>query len=99
MKTKKEEYIDRMAAQLKEWSTGIDELERKINSSTGDVKAGYESRLRALKEKQKTFSRKLGDLRESSGEAWESMKTGVENAWDDFKSAIAEARDKFKKAA
>ncbi|HSB33999.1 MAG TPA: hypothetical protein VLG39_06060 [Nitrospirota bacterium] len=99
MKTRKEEYIDRMATQLKDWTAKLDELESSVKGATADVKAGYENRIRELKEKRDALSSKLHELRESGGDAWETFRYGVDNAWEDFKGAITSARDKFKKAA
>ena len=99
MKTKKEEYIDRMTAQLKEWSAKIDELEGRVGTAKDDMRLGYENRIRELREKRETVSHKLQEVRGASGEAWVTMKAGVETAWDDFKLALSAARDKFKKAA
>ena len=99
MKTKKEEYIDKMAYELKEWSAKLDELESRVSGTSADVKAGYETRIRELKYKRDTLSSKLHELRDSSGEAWESFKAGVDNAWEDLKGAFTDAREKFKKAA
>jgi outer membrane murein-binding lipoprotein Lpp len=99
MKTKKEEYIDKMANELKEWSANLDELESKVSGTTADVKAGYEARIRELKDKRDSLSLKLHELRESSGDAWETFKTGVDNAREDLKAAYTSARDRFKKAA
>ena len=97
MNTKKEEYIEKMAAQLKEWSAKIDELETTVATATADVKTGYEARIRELKEKREISSNKLRELKESSGEAWNVMTAGVETAWADFKTAFTAAKEKFKK--
>jgi outer membrane murein-binding lipoprotein Lpp len=99
MKTKKEEYIEKMANELKEWSAKLDELESKVSGTSADVKAGYETRVRELKYKRDTLSSKLHELRESSGDAWETFRAGMDNAWEDFKDAFAGAREKFRKAA
>jgi outer membrane murein-binding lipoprotein Lpp len=99
MKTRKEAYIDKMAAQLKEWSAKIDELESMVGTAKADVKMGYENRIRELKEKRETAMQRLRELKDSSGEAWETFTAGVDNAWEDFKDALTAAREKFKKAA
>ena len=94
----REEYIDKMTAQLKEWSHKIDELEFKARVAKADVKIGYEKRIRELKDKREAVVLKIKELRGASGEAWDAVKTGVETAWKEFKDAFADARDKFKKA-
>ncbi len=96
MKTKKEEYIDKMAKQLKEWSSGIDELESRVTKTSSAVKAGYETLIKDTKKKRDALSHKLHELGETSGDAWDALKTGVEAASKDLKHAIDAARDKFK---
>jgi uncharacterized coiled-coil DUF342 family protein len=99
MRTKKDEYIDTMAQQLKEWSAKIDELESRVAGASTEVKAGYETRIRELKEKREALSIKLRDIRETGGDAWTSLRAGVETAWKDLRNAVSAAKDKFKKAA
>jgi hypothetical protein len=88
-----------MAHQLKEWSATIDELESRLIETSADAKAGYESRIRELKDKRDALSLKLRDLGETSEEAWGALKSGVETSWKDLKNAVSAAREKFKKAA
>ncbi len=97
--TKKEEYIDKLSKQLKDWAAGIDELENKAAGVSADLKAGYEARIRELNEKKEALSLKMKELKTSTKEAWNAMKPGVDAAKKELKDAIAAARDKFKKAA
>lgn len=99
MKTKKEEYIDKMAEQLKGWSSKIDEMEIKAAGAASDVKADYEAKVRELKNKRDLLSNKLHELKGSGSEAWAALKTGIETATKDLKDAVAAAKDKFRKAA
>jgi hypothetical protein len=96
---KKEEYIDWMAQQLKEWSSRIDELESLVAGTSAGMKATYEARIRELKQKRDALSLKLRELGTTSGDAWNTVKAGIEAAKKDLKEAISAARDKFKKAA
>lgn len=98
MKTKAE-YIDKLAAQLKEWSARIDELEAKAGTAKAGVKEGYEKRIHELKEKRDALAQRLQETRKSSDEAWGTLKVGLDNAWKELKDAITAAREKFKKAA
>jgi SMC interacting uncharacterized protein involved in chromosome segregation len=95
---KREEYIDTMTKQLKEWSSKIDELEFKARAAKADMKVVYEQQVRDLKSKREDVTHKLRELGGASNEAWDTVKTGVEKAWDEFKNALSDARDKFKKA-
>jgi uncharacterized coiled-coil DUF342 family protein len=92
----REEYIDKLAAQLKEWSAKIDELETKARAAKAEAKAGYENQIRQLKEKRDAAAKRLQELRGASTEAWDTLKAGAETAWTDLKNAVTAAKEKFK---
>lgn len=96
MRTKKEEYIDKTAKQLKEWSSKIDELESRVAKTSAEVKAGYEALVKDTKKKRDALSHKLHELGETSEDAWDALKTGVEAASKELNHAIDAVRDKFK---
>jgi len=93
----REEYIDKLAAQLKEWSGKIDELEAKARTARAEAKAGYEHQIKQLTDKRDTAAKRLQELRDASGEAWEALKVGAEAAWTDLRKSVAEAKEKFNK--
>jgi len=92
----REEYIDQLAAQLKEWSAKIDELESKARTAKADVKTGYENQIKQLKDKRDAAMQKLQELKGSSSEAWDILKAGAETSWADLKKAVTDAAEKFK---
>jgi predicted nucleic acid-binding Zn-ribbon protein len=92
----REEYIDRLAAQLKEWSAKIDELETKARAATSDAKISYETQIAQLKAQRDDAMKKLQDLKGASSEAWDVLKAGAESAWAEMKNAVAAAKEKFK---
>ena len=93
----REEYIDELAAQLKEWSAKIDELESKASAAKADVKTGYENQIKLLKDKQDAATQRLQELKDASADAWDTLKAGAESAWADFNKSITAAKEKFKK--
>jgi chromosome segregation ATPase len=95
MKTK-DEYIESMASELKEWSAQIDSLTVKAENAAADVKLKYIEELNALHAKQQAAADKLKELEESSGDAWESLKETADEIWDDLKTGISSTIDKFK---
>jgi uncharacterized protein YfiM (DUF2279 family) len=92
----REEQIDKLAAQLKEWSANIDELESKARAAKADVKIGYENQIRQLKDKRDGAKQKLQELKGASAEAWDILKAGAETSWADLKKAVTAAKEKFK---
>ena len=95
MKTR-EEHIDQMAAQLKEWSAKIDELEAKARAAKADAKTNYENQISQLKDKRDGAMQKLQELKGASAEAWDILKAGAETSWADLKNAVTAAAEKFK---
>jgi len=93
----REEYIDKLAAQLKEWSAKIDELESKASAAKADVKTGYENQIRQLKDKRDAATKRLQDLKGASTDAWDALKAGAEAAWADLSKSVTAAKEKFKK--
>ncbi len=93
---KREEYIDKLAAQLKEWSVKIDELEARARSARADMETEYEKQIGQLKEKRDEATKKFQELKGSSAEAWDTLKSGAESAWAEMKNAITTAKEKFK---
>ena len=92
----REEHIDKLAAQLKEWSANIDELESKASAAKADVKTGYENQIRQLKDKRDAAMQKLQELKGASTDAWDTLKAGAETAWADLKNAVTAAKERFK---
>lgn len=93
----REEYINKLAAQLKEWSAKVDELESKANVAKADVKTEYERQIRQMKDKRDTAMQKLQELKGASTDAWDTLKAGSEAAWGDLKNAVTAAKERFKK--
>jgi chromosome segregation ATPase len=95
----REEYIDKMERQLKEWSARIGELESRVSVTKTDSKMEYKNRIRELRDRREALLRNIQELRGSDFNTWEAMKVGVESAWLDFTDALTAAREKFRKAA
>jgi hypothetical protein len=70
-------------------------MESRVAKTSSEV-AGYEALVKDTKKKRDALSHRLHELGETSGDAWDALKTGVEAASKDLKHAIDAARDKFK---
>ena len=95
MKTK-DEYIDSLAAELKEWSAQIDQLNSKMENAVSHAKIKYNEELDALRANQHAAAEKLKELQESSGDSWESLKETADKIWEDLKTGVTDAASKFK---
>jgi len=93
---KKEEYIQKLDAQLREWSAKIDELNAKAEKAKGDIKTEYTKQLEALEALRESALKKLAEITEASEQAWEELRTGAEKAWHELKTSLDNAMAKFK---
>jgi uncharacterized coiled-coil DUF342 family protein len=90
---KKDLYIEKLNAQLKEWSAAIDVLKAKADKATADLKIGYQKQLDDLKAKRDVARDKINDVKAAGDDAWERMATAMEKAWADIKAAFERAKD------
>lgn len=93
---KREEYIDKLAAQLKEWNAQIDVLKERANKENAETKAKVQARIEELKKEKDQIASNLDALRAESSEAWQAMAEGITNAGKQLKEAFAKALDQFK---
>lgn len=94
MKTKNE-YIDSMAADLKEWGAQIDVLTARTEKTAGMAKLKYVQEMNLLRAKQTTANKKMTEMKEDSGDAWEKIKETADKVWDDLRIGLASATAKF----
>jgi hypothetical protein len=95
MKTK-DEYIESLASELKEWSAQIDLLNAKAERATAQIKLKYDEEIDALRAKQHAASAKMNELENSSSEAWEAVKDSADKIWDELRLGLTSAVSKFK---
>lgn len=92
----KEDYQNKLQAELDEWNTVIDELKAKADKAGADVQLEYHKQIKELRSMQETANNKLTELNEASGDVWEDMKAGVHSARDSLGNALKSATTKFK---
>jgi len=92
----KELYQEKMQAQLDELRAKIDTLKVQATLASADARVEMSRQVAAMESRIEEGKIKLSKLAESSDEAWETMKDGMESAWDSLKAAASEAAAKFK---
>lgn len=95
MKTK-DEYIESLASEMKEWSAQIDLLSAKAGNAAADVRLRFNEDIDALRAKQQAAAEKIKELEAASGDAWETVKETAEKVWDDLRTGLAGVASKFK---
>jgi predicted nucleic acid-binding Zn-ribbon protein len=95
MKTK-DEYIESLATELKDWSAQIDVLSAKMEKAAGMVKLKYIEDVNSLHTKQQAASEKIKELEDASAEAWDAAKGTADKIWDELRVGLASATSKFR---
>lgn len=92
----KEQYEQKLQAQLEEWSKQIDKLKVKIISAETDTQLEYNKQIEELKSMQEVASNKLANLKNASDKEWEELKSRTFSEWDYLGNEVKEATLKFK---
>jgi hypothetical protein len=80
--TTRQAYQDKIEAQLKEWQIGIEKLKVKAEKATADTKIDYQKTLDQLAAQQAVAQEKLDELKASSADNWETLKSEMDQAMD-----------------
>jgi DNA repair ATPase RecN len=89
-------FIDKVAAQLKQWNAEIENLEAKADKAKAVAKADYRKHIEDLRIKKQAVQDRLEDAKQTSDEAWEELKSGAEEAYKTMKNACQTAMSKFR---
>jgi dihydroxyacetone kinase len=91
----KEDFETHLKASLTEMEKEIDRLHEKGHALKDEAKARWTEKMADLEAKQQVARDKLGEVRKSTGEAWEQLELGAQSAWDDVRKAFQEAAKEF----
>lgn len=70
-------YIDKLAAQLKQWDAEIEKLEAKAQQAKAEARAEFNQRIEELRRKKTSAQNKL-EIKQASEAAWEELKAGAD---------------------
>jgi CheY-like chemotaxis protein len=93
---KKKAYQEKIEAQLNDWGARIDELKARATTSKAELKTKYGKQIEDLRSKQEVVQQKLREFKESGGETWEHLKTGMEKSLGELKVSLDRSLSKFK---
>ena len=93
--TKRNEYLDKIKAQLEEWEYDINRLEARLDDAQDEAKVKLDKTINDLKVKQKDMQGRLKQLENAAEEAWTDVRDGLELAWDSLKLGFLAAKSEF----
>jgi hypothetical protein len=92
----KEAYKQKIEAELELAQAKLDEFKAQAKISTADARIKHAKLVDEIEQKVGATKAKLKQLGETSEEAWEQLKDGVESAWGALNVAVRNAAAKFK---
>jgi len=95
---KKQAYQKKMEAKLEEWKAEIDKLKAQSKQIQAGAQTEYFERLEELDKRVENAKIKLAKLRQTSSDAWNDLKSGIEKAWNDIGESLKSIKSRFKKS-
>jgi predicted nucleic acid-binding Zn-ribbon protein len=93
----REEYVQKMKAQLDQWNAEVAKWEEKSKSAQADMKVEYEKQLEAFRSRRDEAMYQMHQVQVASTEAWMDMMKGADAAWKSVGEAFMKARSHFEK--
>ncbi len=92
----RDEYLEKLKAKMDQWNAELSRLEAKANEVEADAKIEYKTQLEKLRTRKMELQQKIDELRNTSGDAWQDVKAGIENAWQEFGESVKSATARFR---
>ena len=89
-------FINKMKDKLDLLDAKISVMEAKTDKTKAEAKAEINNKINELKVKRLEAQKKLDEIRNSTDDAWESLKEGKENAYEDLNKFVTNAASKIK---
>lgn len=91
----RQEYIESLHRKIDEWNTQIDKLVAKKDRLEAESKLELQKQIDSLKGKRSEMEIQLENLKNTSADAWEDVKSGVDLAWEAMNTAVKSAVSRF----
>ena len=92
----RDDYVEKMKANLDTWNASIDTLEAKAKVAGADAQTMYNEQIETLKKQSEEAGARLKEMRAASDDAWEDLRSGMETAWSTFDRAMKSAASRFR---
>ena len=88
MMMSKEEYQNRLAEQLEEWSSRIYMLEVEAERQGGKDRSEHQRRIKEILDQKAALEKMIDELKNASGKKWIEIKDKIQKAQADFESSF-----------
>lgn len=93
---KRDDFIERMKANLEAWNAEIDILAAKAREVGDEARVKYHDDIERLKQRRDETRELLEELQQTSEAAWGTLRQGLEESWERLRKAFADASSHFK---
>jgi uncharacterized coiled-coil DUF342 family protein len=84
----RDEYVEKMKAQLDEWNVEIGKLEEKLSAGSEATRERLAPHLEKARDARDAVIAKLAELKDAGESTWESLQADVEHVWKTFKQSV-----------
>ena len=88
----KTEFVTKMQRQLDTLNKDLDQLSKKIESSSDTIKADATPKLQALRDQSAGLTKQLDNVRNATESTWNSVKATSQKSFDSAKDGFQQAR-------
>ena len=93
---KRDEYVEKMKAQLDQWNGEIAKWEAKAGEAQAEARAEFDKRLEAVRQQREQALAQLRQMQGAVGDAWLDMMKGTDEAWARMREAFEKASSHFR---
>jgi hypothetical protein len=91
-----EEYTAALEAKKAELKAEMERLNEKAEIAGLESELRYRQFMQELRDQYNDTEKMMEKLRQSSGDAWNEVRSGLDKAFDDMRHSIRQAQDQFK---
>jgi lipid II:glycine glycyltransferase (peptidoglycan interpeptide bridge formation enzyme) len=95
--SKRDDYVEKMKAQLDEWNAQVAKWEGKTREAQAGARAEYEKQLDAFRRQRDQALEQMRRVQGAAGDAWIDLAHGADDAWGKMREAFEKARSHFQK--
>lgn len=92
---KRQAYIERAEARLKEWNARVDQMLAKASRAKAEGKIELYDRLEDLEARRDVARKRLAELKGGGGQAWAEVKAGMAQALAELEESVETLRRRF----
>ena len=94
---KRDEYVDKLKAQLDQWNAEVTTWEAKAKGAQADMRIEYEMHLETFRRQRDHALEQMRRVQGASGDAWIDLMRGADDAWAKMRESFEKASSHFKK--